>query len=357
VLGISAVQGHWLEHFSGDGFGPETLSDTEREALSKLEGQKPPEWAAANMPEGLFEQMQARYVYALPSMLSALDKRAPLTLRINTAQATFTQALARLRGTDIASEPGVFAQSAMHVPADTDLAKHPLMLDGHIEVQDEASQLCAAMVTPPPGGTVVDLCAGAGGKALAIAALNPKARIVACDVSAVRLDALKERAARAQVTNIECVVVPSNFPEDLGPQLLADISGKVHQVLVDAPCGGSGTWRRHPEARWRYNADDIAGFSALQLRLARAGAAMLRPGGRLTFATCSLLPQEGEGVYQTLLEGDDAFTAVDYRTQIHPKMVKKMPETLSNIKECLLLSPHIHGCDGFFVGTLKRAAL
>lgn len=357
VLGISAAQGQWLEHFAGDGFGPEALSHVESDALAKMQGQTPPDWAEANMPKALFDAMQSRYAYALPSMLSALDKRAPLTLRINTAQTTFTQAMARLRGTDIACEPGVFAQSAMHVAAETDLTKHPLMLDGHIEVQDEASQLCAAMVTPPPGGTVVDLCAGAGGKALAIAALNPKTRIVACDVSAARLEALKERAARAQVTNIECVVVPRNFPEDLGPQLLSDISGKVHQVLVDAPCGGSGTWRRHPEARWRYEAEQISDFSALQLRLARAGAAMLRPGGRLTFATCSLLPLEGEGVYQALLDGDKALRAVDYRTQIHPKMVKKMPETLSNIKECLLVSPHIHGCDGFFVGTLKRAAL
>lgn len=356
VLGIGAHGGQWVEHFAGDGFGPEALDDAEQAALEKMVGKQAPDWAAANMPEPLYDQMKARYAFALPSMLTALDKRAPLTLRVNTAETTFTKALARLRGTKIEAEPGVFAQSALHVPNETDLSQHPLMLDGHIEVQDQASQLCAAMVTPPPGGTVVDLCAGAGGKALAIAALNPKTRIVAVDVSRARLDALKERAARAGVTNIETVVVPEGFPDVPGPQVLADISGKVHHVLVDAPCGGSGTWRRHPEARWRYNADEISAFTDIQLRLARAGAAMLRPGGRLTFSTCSLLPVEGEDIYQTLLNGAEGLDAVDYRTQIHPKMVKKMPETLSNIKECLLLSPHIHGCDGFFVATLKRSS-
>lgn len=356
AIGHAALEGKWLEYFGAEGgFAPEPLTDAEQAAVAKLKEVKAPEWAQSNMPKSLYEAMQTRYAFALPSMLNALNKRAPLTLRINAAKTSFTRTLAKLKESDIAGEPGVFANTAIHVPEGTDLSDHELMAWGHIEVQDEASQLCAAMVTPPPGGIVVDLCAGAGGKALAIAAFNPKARILACDVSAKRLEALKARAERAGVTTIETVILPEGYPETPSAELDA-VAGAVHQVLVDAPCGGSGTWRRHPEARWRYGAAEIATFAQTQLSLAKAGAALLRPGGRLTFATCSLLPEEGEAVYEALISAQLGLAAVDYRTQIHPKMVKKMPETLSNIKECLLLSPHIHGCDGFFAVSFKRAA-
>lgn len=355
VLGLAATDGHWLEHFKGDGFGPEALSADETAALEKMKDAKAPEWAEANMPEALHREMVARYAYALPSMLNALNKRAGLTLRVNSANMPYTRAMAQLRESDILAEPGVFAGTAMYVPAETNLSEHELMTEGHIEVQDEASQLCAAMITPPPGGVVVDLCAGAGGKALAIAAANPKVRIIACDISAARLDILKQRAERAGVKTIETLVLPEGYPEVPSPELQA-LAGSVHQVLVDAPCGGSGTWRRHPETRWRYDGAEVEAFSKVQYSLASAGAGLLRAGGRLTFATCSLLPREGEHVFEALKNSGLGLGPVDYRTQIDPKLVKKMPETLSNIKECLLVSPHIHSCDGFFVATLKRNA-
>lgn len=356
MLGLAADQGKWLEHFSGDGFGPEALSEAESAAIDKMKGAQAPDWAQANMPEALHQDMVARYAYALPSMLNSLNKRAGLTLRVNAAKMPYTRVLARLRDSDIMGEPGVFASTAMYVPAETDLSKHELMTEGHIEVQDEASQLCAAMVTPPPGGVVVDLCAGAGGKALAIAASNPKVRIIACDVSASRLDSLKERAERAGCTTIETLVLPEGYPSVPSPDLEA-LAGGVHQVLVDAPCGGSGTWRRHPETRWRYDGPQIEAFAKVQLALATSAVSLLRTGGRLTFATCSLLPKEGEDIFVALKNGRFGLSPVDYRSQMDPKLVKKMPETLSNIKECLLVSPHIHGCDGFFAATFKREAV
>jgi len=286
-------------------------------------------------------------------MVNALAKRAPLTLRVNLAKTTFTRALAALRASGIDAQPGVFSATAMHLPVDTDIALHPLYIDGHIEVQDEASQLCAALVKPPPGGTVIDLCAGAGGKALAIAALHPKATVIACDLSRARLSALEERAARAGVASIRTVLLPADYPEQ-PCEALADYAGAAHQVLIDAPCSSSGTWRRRPDVRWRYDGAAIEAFSAQQRRLCAAGLPLLRRGGRLCFATCSLLPPEGEAVFNALKGSSLAVDVVNYRTQMVTSAVKKMPETLSIIKECLLLSPHIHGCDGFFAAVVKR---
>ncbi|MEM6681549.1 MAG: RsmB/NOP family class I SAM-dependent RNA methyltransferase [Pseudomonadota bacterium] len=353
AIGILSQRGDGLAGFGAGPFAPPALSNREAEALARMRGAAATEWATANMPEALFEVMQQRYAYAVPSMVNALAKRAPVTLRVNLAKTTFTRALAALRASDIDAQPGVFSATAIHIPIGTDVSAHPLYLDGHIEVQDEASQLCAALVAPPPGGTVIDLCAGAGGKALAIAALNPKAKIIACDTSKARLDALTERAARAGARSISTVLLPPDFPQQPCPELAA-FAHTAHQVLIDAPCSSSGTWRRRPEVRWRYDSAAIARFSGQQRRLCAAGASLLRRGGRLCFATCSLLPQEGEAVFNALQDGQISLEVLDYRTQIPPKAVKKMPETLSNIKECLLVSPHIHGCDGFFAAALKR---
>jgi len=353
AIGIQSHLGQNLDAFGEGPYAPDPLSEVESAAAARMAQVKAPEWAAANMPPELFDGLKQRYAYAVPSMLNAMAKRAPTTLRVNVSKTTFTRALAALREREIDAQPGVFSATAMHVPTETDMACHPLFTDGAIEVQDEASQLCAAMVNPPPGAIVVDLCAGAGGKALAIAALHPKVKIIACDTSKARLEALQARAERAQVSAIKTVLLPPDFP-NASCEALEAIAGQAHHVLVDAPCSSSGTWRRHPEVRWRYKAEDIAAFAALQQQLAIAGAGLLRVGGRLTFATCSLWPQEGEDVFDALTAAQIPLEPIDYRTQISPKAVKKMPETLSNIKECLLVSPHIHGCDGFFVANFKR---
>ncbi|MEM7568321.1 MAG: RsmB/NOP family class I SAM-dependent RNA methyltransferase [Pseudomonadota bacterium] len=337
-----------LSQFGAGPHGPSALSSDEDTLVHHAKDwrQDVSKAAQLNVPEDVFTLLaDARDVH---DFIPKPEDRAPLTLRTNKP----SELINELKVAGYNAEQTPYSPDGLFLPDVHDIPDLAVVQQGLAEVQDEASQLCSLMVSPPPGAVVVDLCAGAGGKALAIAARHPKVKIVACDISKKRLSALSERAARAGVENIEVLALPSDFPSTVPTEIEA-LSNKAHWVLVDAPCSSSGTWRRHPALRHRYTASDIARFSAEQARLARAGLALVRPGGRLTFATCSVLQEEGEAVMADLRGSDSALEPVDYRALLSG-CVKKMPDTLSKIKEWLLLSPVKHGCDGFFCATVRR---
>ena len=214
----------------------------------------------------------------------ALLERAPLDLRANVPRASRDELLGSFEG----SRPTPISPWGIRLPSDTRVDDHPAFSSGLVEVQDEGSQLIALACQPQDGERILDLCAGAGGKALALAAAGPEAHILATDSNRSRLAKLAPRAARAGAEIETRLINPPNELRDLDEwRTSADV------MLIDAPCSGSGTWRRNPEGRWRLTPDRLNRVLALQSRLLDIGAELVRPGGRLVYAVCSILSREG----------------------------------------------------------------
>jgi 16S rRNA (cytosine967-C5)-methyltransferase len=222
--------------------------------------------------------------------------------------------------------------------------RHPLFEEGLIEVQDEGSQVLAWLLAPRRGEMVADYCAGAGGKTLAVSMLmRGSGRIYAMDVSAKRLAALAPRAARAGVSNIHSVALSGD-----NDSRVKRLAGKLDRVLVDAPCSGFGTLRRNPDLKWRHHASAIAELATKQLAILRSAARLLKPGGRLLYATCSILREENDAVV-------DAFQTAEpgYRSLSCAALLASQRIALDT-GERLRLAPQVHGTDGFFAAAWER---
>jgi len=265
-----------------------------------------------------------------PSLLH----RAPLDLRVNIARTSREAILPEFEGARLAS----LSPWGIRLPAETRIDDHPAFARGLIEVQDEGSQLIGLACDPKPNALVLDLCAGAGGKALALAAAAPSSKILATDSNRGRLSKLAPRAERAGAS-IETRLL--NPPNEL--QELSDWRGQANLVLVDAPCSGSGTWRRNPEGRWRLTPDRLDRVVALQMRLLGMAAELVRPGGRLVYAVCSLLSREGAGQISDFLSHRSSW------------IVEETPIAAGRLDGAgRLLTPGHDGTDGFFVARLVR---
>lgn len=266
---------------------------------------------------------------------SLLD-RAPLDLRVNRLKGDIDTVVAALP----AAGRTPLSPLGLRLGEPVAIEQHPLWRDGAVEVQDEGSQLIALACGAAAGMTVVDLCAGAGGKTLALAAeMGGRGRLIACDTDRARLGRLPERAARAGATDIETRLLnPGREAE-----ALADLDGQADVVLVDAPCSGTGTWRRNPEARWRLTPERLTRLTAIQARLVDLAAGLVRPGGALVYAVCSLLDDEG-------VHPIEAFLAR------HPDWSATRPFAQGGTDRGagVLLSPAADGTDGFFVARLER---
>lgn len=228
---------------------------------------------------------------------------------------------------------------------------------GHIEVQDEGSQLLALLLHAQPGEMAADFCAGAGGKTLAIgAAMRNTGRLYAFDVSAKRLAALKPRLARSGLSNLQAIAISHERDERI-----KRLAGKMHRVLVDAPCSGMGTLRRNPDLKWRQTPADIAQLCSKQSAILASAARLVRPGGRLVYATCSLLQQENEAIAQAFTTANAQFTPLNVADALHALGVP-MAATLCTAAitahqaagQYLRLWPHQHGTDGFFAAVWER---
>ena len=258
---------------------------------------------------------------------AALLGRAPLDIRVNTLQAgslTLPEGAER-----------TVAAHGWRYPPETRIEQTPAYVSGAIEVQDAGSQLACEAVAARPGELVVDMCAGAGGKTLALAAaMENRGQLIACDTDRSRLSRLAPRAQRAGATLVETVLLDPAREA----QALSQFTGKADAVLVDAPCSGTGTWRRNPEARWRLTEQQLARYAATQARLLDVAAALVRPGGRLVFVTCSLLDEEGARQADGFLARHGGWRADP------PALPAGTPRGAG-----LRLSPFHDGTDGFFV--------
>jgi len=323
----------------GGKFSPAPLGEDERAVLAQPRAGDMPPHAALNYPAWLHDEFVARFGDELAAELGALSGRAAVDLRVNTLRATRDAVLARLAAEGIAATATPYAPTGIRLGEAVRLDKHELMESGQVEPQDEAAQLATLLVQAEPGMTVVDLCAGAGGKTLGLAAtMRNQGRILAFDRDARRLSRLGPRAARAGVTIVET------------PADTAGLLGAAQRVLLDVPCSGTGTWRRNPEARWHLDAGTLRHHRDNQSALLDQGATLVAPGGRLVYATCSLLPVEDEGAVDAFLARNPAFARLDAA-----KVARDVTgATAAFAGPDMLLSPLRHGTDGFFCALLQR---
>jgi 16S rRNA (cytosine967-C5)-methyltransferase len=326
------------------------LSVTEREWVVGLKGQPAPELSLAercDFPDWLVERLlPAQGEAGLVALARALNQPASLDLRVNPAKTDRDAALAQLRAEGLGAEPGALSPLAIRLRTKPALQKHPLFLSGALEVQDEGSQLLAYLVAPRRGELVVDFCAGAGGKTLLLGALmRSTGRLYAFDVSDKRLAKLKPRAARAGLSNVHPVVIDNE--NDIRVKRLA---GKADRVLVDAPCSGLGTLRRNPDLKWRQSPESVAELIVKQATILAAAARLVRPGGRLVYATCSLLEEENEAIVSAFLAGHPHFTSISAQ-----EVLARQGISLA-CGERLRLTPGIDDTDGFYAAVLERTS-
>ena len=299
----------------------------------------------AEFPDWLWDRLAAAYgeAQAMAIARGSLES-APLDLRVNLARIGREEALAQLAARGIAGTATPYSPAGIRVPGRPQINRDPLFEQGLVEVQDEGSQLLAYLLAGRRREMVADFCAGAGGKALAISMLmRGTGRVYAIDTSAKRLAALGPRAARADVSNIHTLAVASE-----NDVRLKRLAGKLDRVLVDAPCSGFGTLRRNPDLKWRYGPDRIAALADEQLRILEAASRLLKPGGRLVYATCSLLPEENENVASRFAATHPEFGPLHCGELL---AAQRIPLTMG---EQLRLWPHEHGTDGFFAAALER---
>lgn len=307
--------------FDGSPHGPAPISAQERGM------------AAAPVPGWLGD----RLAISEPEELAALLERAPLDLRVNRLKSLREAVLAALPE----AQPTPIAPDGIRLPEGFAVEGHRLWSDGAVEIQDEGSQIVALACRAEPGMAVVDLCAGAGGKTLALAAeMADRGRLIACDTVRNRLDRLPPRAERAGATIIETRLLDGGREQDA----LADLTGQADLVLVDAPCSGSGTWRRNPEARWRLTPDRLAALTALQARVIDLAVPLLRPGGALIYAVCSLIDAEGR---------DQVASAINRHSGLTPET--PIPHVGRMRGDGVMLTPARDRTDGFFVARLTSA--
>jgi 16S rRNA (cytosine967-C5)-methyltransferase len=267
---------------------------------------------------------------------AALLGRAPLHIRVNSLNASREALLAHWPGAQALPH----TPEGIALPTGTDVESDPLLQAGQVEIQDAGSQIIALACAAKPGMTVLDLCAGGGGKTLALAAdMAGEGRLMAADTSRDRLSRLLPRAERAGVAAMIETMLLDPGKE---PQRLAALEGQCDVVLIDAPCSGAGTWRRNPEARWRLTPDRLDRIVALQARLLRIAAPLVKPGGRLVYAVCSLLDREGRGQVQAFVSSDPLWTSA------------RMIEAGRPWGAGTLLTPLHDGTDGFFFATLEK---
>jgi len=319
ILGLAADDPDLRTHF-GEPRGPEPLEEGERAAVAR------------HVPEWLVPELSA---LVEPAEWPELLERAPLDLRVNVARAARDALLPQFPD----AEPTRNSPWGIRLWPDSRIDDHPAYRDGLAEVQDEGSQLIVLACEPRDGERIVDLCAGAGGKSLALAAVAPDAEILATDSNRARLSKLPGRAERARAT-IETRLL--NLPNELAE--LADWQANADLVLVDAPCSGSGTWRRNPEGRWRLTPERLERVVAVQERLLDIACGLVKPGGRLVYAVCSLLSREGAGQIDRFLERHSSW--ISEATPIAAGRLDGAGR---------LLTPGHDGTDGFFIARLVRS--
>lgn len=360
IVAWLATEGGWsvgeiAEAFDGGQYRPAPLTEKEAEFVRTRAGKplRPPEMpeaARANCPEWLAPDLKSAFGDAFAPALEALNRPAALDLRVNTLKATREEAKSMLAADGVDAVATPYSPWGLRIAGRVNLAGTRAWQDGLIDVQDEASQLAALLTGVQPGATVLDICAGAGGKTLAMAAMmENEGRIFACDAEPARMTPIAARAARAGVQIIE--LDPMWHAEENKGE--SKVKGQEFEtVLIDAPCSGTGSWRRNPDARWRLSDENVVLYAKQQYGILRNSAKLVQCGGHLVYVTCSVLPQENEVQIKTFLEQCSGFRAAP----IEARWAELVATDFPGEDPWLHLTPHEHGTDGFFVAVLERTA-
>jgi 16S rRNA (cytosine967-C5)-methyltransferase len=350
VLGEGRTSEQVRRHFTGAKLAPAALTDPELALLAGLRGgtmvhPEMPDEVRLECPAWAIGPLRQKFGAALEAEMAATLVPPPLDLRVNTIKAAREAMLRELKGIGLPATPTPFAPQGIRVHQRMSLALLPGLKTGEVEIQDEGSQLVALLVDAKPGDRVVDFCAGAGGKTLAIAAqMKNKGHIIACDVNEGRLKRCAERVRRAGLHNAETRLLATETD-----RWVKRHKAGFDRVLVDAPCSGTGTWRRNPDARWRSPDLGLEALVALQARILTSAARLVKPGGRLVYATCSMLAEENEAQVAGFLAAHPAFRIVPVR-EAAPQLATAADDVH------LTLTPARHDTDGFFAAVLQREA-
>ena len=329
------------------------LNDTERAWLDACNRIQPSELLAPhrhNLPEWMAQALQAQLGDDFWALAENMQQPAPLDLRVNSFQAKRNEVQKELVQAGIACEPTPFSPWGLRLQGKPALQKTDAFTRGAIEVQDEGSQLLALLVDAHRGEMVVDFCAGAGGKTLALgASMRSTGRLYAFDVSAHRLEALKPRLARSGLSNVHPAAIAHERDERI-----KRLAGKIDRVLVDAPCSGLGTLRRNPDLKWRQTEKAVAELTAKQTAILDSAARLVKSGGRLVYATCSVLPQENELIAQAFSQAHPDFVPLNAAQTLTQLKVEGAEGLCTEGGDYLRLWPHRHGTDGFFAAVWVR---
>jgi 16S rRNA (cytosine967-C5)-methyltransferase len=340
---------------NGSRYAPAPLTDEETAALANESRAGAPAYVEGDYPQWLDAHLQRVFGDECVAEGAALASRAPLDLRVNTLAAARDEALAKLA--HLNAEPARWSPIGIRIRLAAEakspaIHAEPLFLKGQIEIQDEGSQLAARLANAKPGEQVVDLCAGAGGKTLALAAaMENRGQIYATDLDKRRLAPIHARLARADVRNVQV-----RTPLGKGGDVVADLAGRADLVIIDAPCTGTGAWRRNPDAKWRIRPGALAERIKEQEAVLERAAALVKPGGRITYITCSVLTEENNDRVKAFLarhaelsveKPADSIKVLGERAYLFARAV-----LISD--EGLLMTPRRTDTDGFFVSVLRR---
>ncbi len=332
--------------------GPGELTEQEMAALSTDHTADADRHVQANIPQWLMASFGNAFGDDTVRQGQALAVRAPVDVRANLLKTTREKLLAQLSKFDAVEAP--LAPDAIRIAVPEGLKRtpnleaEPSFQRGAFEIQDAASQVAARMCGVEAGQQVADICAGAGGKTLALAsAMGNKGQIHAWDADRNRLKPIVARLNRAGVHNVQ--VIPADEPEKLD-----ELAGRMDRVLVDAPCSGSGSWRRKPDAKWRLTPESLANRGDDQRAVLARAAPLVKPGGRLIYVTCSLLPEENTGQVEAFLASNQDFSVLPYADVWQQCLPGDPPVSADGSTSTLLLSPADHNVDGFFIAVMQR---
>ena len=357
VLGMLKLQrGHDVQQIaalcSGERFAPGPLSDEERQRLATTTLDGAPDAVAGDFPEWIEPSLRKLFGSDVVPELQALAARAPLDLRVNTLKATREEAHDALPHLGAVETP--YSPLGLRVQPSDDgrgpaVQSEPEFIKGWIEIQDEGSQLAALLSGAAPGEQVIDLCAGGGGKTLALAAMmENRGQIYATDADARRLAPIHERLTRAGVRNVQ-VRTPRG-----GADALSDLDGQADLVLVDAPCTGCGTWRRNPDAKWRLRPGSLSARQKEQAAVLDRAAALVKPGGRIVYITCSILPDENDDAIASFRSRSPEFDAVLSGEIVAAAGLSGLADAVRATEYGLQMTPLRTGTDGFYLAGLRR---
>ena len=360
ALALAALRWEWhvgsetLTEWASETHGPGPLSEAEVARLHALPPADLPQWVEGNYPEWLAASFERAFGERSFAQGAGLSRRAPLDLRVNTLKADREKLLKPL--SKHGARPGPWSPFAIRIPPPKgdgrmpNLEAEPAHAKGWFEVQDAGSQVAALMTGAEPGSQVADICAGGGGKTLALAAqMANRGQIHAHDADKHRLKPIFERLQRAGARNVQ--VIPADERERL-----SSLSGHMDIVLVDAPCSGSGAWRRKPDAKWRITPSSLERRRAEQSAALDEGARLVKPGGRLVYVTCSVLPEENGDQVSQFIAAHPEFRPLPYPDVWRQAIASNPPPSADGSSETLLLTPLDHETDGFFIAVLERTA-